>query len=612
MEKRGLTILGIADLRKKGQNSKLIHNNYQLIWSGTGGNERAKHGVGFILHPSQSKLLIDTAQLSERMVSIKLKDGNETTTYIQIYAPCNDSYSEEDRLSFFDDLSTYVDSIKNNENIVIMGDFNGRVGPRRTPWERQLGPHSDHETKCNSNGEMLLNLCAEQNLVVANTLFQHRKSQVKTWYKWNNLDQSSQIDFILVKDQKRRTILDSWALPHYVIDTDHRPVVIKRRMTKITMKPKTKPTKVTNLRKTEEPDIQKKIQEDMENEFAKLPHDKSSIEEEWEKFKKATSSVLSTNCGTKRTGQTKRKGTIWWNDEVKEAASVKKKCFKAWRRSKTEHDYIEYRKARREAKRIIKRSKDNSWKNYGEKLTILCKENPRDFAKSVRSMRVRDEPFNPTLVINDDKGKPIFDPSMAKERWKNYFKELLNPTGGNDQQHSYIPTEPTEKGCQILLSEVERAIRDSPKNKAPGLDGITTDTVKAMGNVGAKWLQRIFNIAWENMKVPEDWQKAIVVPIWKKKGNKRDCGTYRGISLLSHAGKMYAKILEKRLRPSVEPQLSHCQFGFRKNKGCTDAIFTLRQLCETAIEYGREKCFVEDTGKIWHRKATAEKHHGIL
>ena len=68
------------------------------------------------------------------------------------------------------------------------------------------------------------------------------------------------------------------------------------------------------------------------------------------------------------------------------------------------------------------------------------------------------------------------------------------------------------------------------------------------------WLEKIFNKAWKERKVPEDWQKAVVVPIWKNKGNKKDFETYRGISLLSHVGKMYA--MEGWTRPKLEPQLS--------------------------------------------------------
>ena len=59
-------------------------------------------------------------------------------------------------------------------------------------------------------------------------------------------------------------------------------------------------------------------------------------------------------------------------------------------------------------------------------------------------------------------------------------------------------------------------------------------------------------------------------------------------SLLSHVGKMYAKVLEQRARYKTEPFLSEAQMDFRNGRGCTDAIFALRQLSEKVIERDRE------------------------
>jgi retron-type reverse transcriptase len=78
---------------------------------------------------------------------------------------------------------------------------------------------------------------------------------------------------------------------------------------------------------------------------------------------------------------------------------------------------------------------------------------------------------------------------------------------------------------------------------------------------------------------------------------------------LSHIGKLNAKILETRIKPLVEPQLNKAQFGFRRGKSCSDALFTLRQLSEKAIEYNKqlniafidqEKAFDRvDRDKLW-------------
>lgn len=128
-------------------------------------------------------------------------------------------------------------------------------------------------------------------------------------------------------------------------------------------------------------------------------------------------------------------------------------------------------------------------------------------------------------------------------------------------------------------------MKTSPKGKAAGNDGITNEAILACSETGIQWLTTIFQKAWEKRKVPGDWQNAIVVPIWKKKGSKKDCNTYRSISLLSHEGKLYAKILEQRTRVKTEHLLSDAQFGFRKGRRCTDSIFARRKLCERTMEH---------------------------
>ena len=50
---------------------------------------------------------------------------------------------------------------------------------------------------------------------------------------------------------------------------------------------------------------------------------------------------------------------------------------------------------------------------------------------------------------------------------------------------------------------------------------------------------------------------------------------------------MFARILEKRIRYIVDPQLSENVFGLRKNKACSDTIFILRQLQEKPIEWNK-------------------------
>ena len=49
-------------------------------------------------------------------------------------------------------------------------------------------------------------------------------------------------------------------------------------------------------------------------------------------------------------------------------------------------------------------------------------------------------------------------------------------------------------------------------------------------------------MAFESGVVPVDWRYAVIVPLYKGKGERNECKNYKGISLLSMVGKIYAGI----------------------------------------------------------------------
>ena len=108
-------------------------------------------------------------------------------------------------------------------------------------------------------------------------------------------------------------------------------------------------------------------------------------------------------------------------------------------------------------------------------------------------------------------------------------------------------------------------------------------------------------VAWKLGKTPRDWQTGVIIPIFKK-GDRKQCTNYRGISLLSLPGKVYAKCLERKCREIVESKLEDGQCGFRPGRSTTDQIFTLKQIFEKSWEYGKDlfACFV-DLEKAYNR-----------
>ena len=118
----------------------------------------------------------------------------------------------------------------------------------------------------------------------------------------------------------------------------------------------------------------------------------------------------------------------------------------------------------------------------------------------------------------------------------------------------------------ITLEEVKYAVKKMKKGKSPGGDGLPIEIIRAGGECVLNKLLHIFNTAYITESVPSDWQKGVISPLFKK-GEKTSCNNYRGITLLSHARKIYTRILEKRLRNSVEGILDDSQYGFRPGRG---------------------------------------------
>ncbi len=87
--------------------------------------------------------------------------------------------------------------------------------------------------------------------------------------------------------------------------------------------------------------------------------------------------------------------------------------------------------------------------------------------------------------------------------------------------------------------------------------------------------------------MPEDWRKAIIVPLYKGKGNREECNNYRGISLLIVPGKIYRRILNERMMKITDKSVGDEQRGFRKGRGCVNQIFAMKILVKKYLEKDR-------------------------
>ena len=97
-------------------------------------------------------------------------------------------------------------------------------------------------------------------------------------------------------------------------------------------------------------------------------------------------------------------------------------------------------------------------------------------------------------------------------------------------------------------AEIGEALKRMKDSKAISHDGIPIEVWRFLGDRAIVWLTKLFNLIFRSNKMPDEWRRSILVPIFKNKGDVQSCTNYRGIKLMSHTMKLWERVIEHRLR----------------------------------------------------------------
>ena len=141
-----------------------------------------------------------------------------------------------------------------------------------------------------------------------------------------------------------------------------------------------------------------------------------------------------------------------------------------------------------------------------------------------------------------------------------------------------------ELDSEPLVEELSMAIDSLASGKAPGNDGIPPDFIKHCKTTLLLSLHEVLCQCWQEGAVPRDTSDSKSITLCKNKGERNDCNNYRGISLLSIVGKVFARIILVHPQKLAERIYPESQCGFRAKRSTIDMIFSLRQLQEKCRE----------------------------
>ncbi|KAK3543875.1 hypothetical protein QTP70_030042, partial [Hemibagrus guttatus] len=542
MERRKVDILGVQETRWKGSRARSIGAGFKLFYYGV---DSKRNGVGVVLKEEFVRNVLEVKRVSDRVMSLKLEIEGVMLNVVSGYAP-QVGCELEKKERFWSELDEVMESIPTGERVVIGADFNGHVGEGNTGDEEVMGKFGVKER--NLKGQMAVDFAKRMDMGVVNTYFQKREEHRVTYKSGGR---RTQVDYILCRRGNLKEISDCKVVVGESVARQHRMVVCRMTL----MVCKTKRSKI---------EIEKKTK--------------------WWKLKKEEC------CEEFRQ---KLRQALGGQDSIQRKRLAKKK----WDMDRTEENRQEYKELQRRVKREVSKAKQ---KAYDELYTRLdTREGEKDLYRLARQRDRDGKDVQQVRVIKDRDGRVLTSEESVQRRWKEYCEELMNVENEREKRVEGVNSA-EQKVDKIRKDEVRKALKRMKSGKAVGPDDIPVEVWKCLGEAAVEFLASLFNRVLESERMPEEWRRSVLVPIFKNKGDVQSCSNYRGIKLMSHTMKLWERVVEARLRKVVE--ICEQQYGFMPRKSTTDAIFALRILMEKYRDGQRElHCVFVDLEKAYDR-----------
>lgn len=563
---------------------------YTFFWSGRREGEPRMHGVGFAIKTKIMKSLSEMPKsVDERLITMRLPLAKgRFATLISAYAPTLTS-DDQQKNFFYENLSDVLCRVPVSEELILLGDFNARVGTEAEAWRNVISHHG--VGKMNENGLRLLSLCSEHELVITNTIFK-MKNKFKTTWKHPRSGHWHLIDYVIVRQRSRASVAITRVMRGAECWTDHRLVLTKLTLS---IRPPIRRGPITNRKlnvaQLKSDQVRTAYREAVAAQLASHNVDYlegDDLEERWRNLCCCIRAAAEDTIGLQR-----KKHRDWFDEQRDDIQDLLKEKNRAHDDCLANPSSVAKRKRWQElrghSQAKLRQLEDQWWQARAREIQRYADANEMNhFYDAVKQVT---GPTDRSLTpVKSTEGVLLQNKEEILERWAQHFRELLNTRRPcNMDVLNELPVLPVEHAMELPPTEREtlEALNSLKSNKSPGPDGIPSELLKC-----PELRDEIYAIIleiWERETVPSSWKNSNIVTIYKNKGEKSNCGNSRGISLLSHAGKVLTKIMLKRLVTHVsERLLPETQNGFRSERGTVDMMFAARQLQEKCREQNRD------------------------
>jgi len=566
MEKMKIDICVLTETKKKGVGSEKA-GSYMKIYSGVPKSCRAKRGVAILVHNRLVKYIKSWQEVDEQILTLEISKNGHNIVVIGVYAPSEDS-SIETKEKFYEKLLKETENINASKEICILGDLNARVGKKDN--NAVIGQYG--ESVVNDNGTRLIDLCESMSLKVMNGFYCHKNIHKFSWTQPRR-GLRSIIDYLIMRQQSKLKTLDVRVYRGAECGTDHH-LIIAKVLIKYRASNKIRP----GLNSPEKIDKKRYNLESLKHETSQFLYklrlatklhnvtiENKTAEELYEQIKGCIHEAAREAIGYIEIDE--KQNPEWWSHEMTELVDTKKKAYQIWLQTQDLEDWKAYTYWNREVKKTVARRKNETWERK-------CDEMDRQmggtqvseawkFIKNLRKEKKETGNINP----------------ISMTEWNEYYRNLLTEVRPEyEMNYGEIKIDPPDEIRPITVDEVKETVRELKNGKAAGPGDIPNELIKNGPTILFELLTELCNKCMiEQEDIPNEWNLANISSIHKK-GDKRQCKNYRGISIISSVGRLYGRLIKKR----IESQFNEVedQSGFRAGRSCVDNIFVLQQVIE--------------------------------
>lgn len=575
LKRLNMNITGICETRWKSR-GHFKSDDHLVIFSG---NEKGgDRGVAVILDKHLSSALKGYNPINDRFLTIKLNTTPVATNIIQVYAPTS-TCPDEEIDDFYSKLQSVYEALPSREVNIIMGDFNAKIGEGKDP---QCGIGKYGLGIRNERGDLIASFCHANELTITNTLFNHHPRRRYTWTQPGERNRN-QIDYIIVNNSWKSSVINSRSRPGADCDSDHELVQSTFRLKAFKNKARKANAKF-DLEKLKDDKVRLQYTIQTENRFHALMADWSANEkcpeELWSEIKETITETALETIGKRK----RQKHKPYISDEVFELAEKKSTARKEGRTDL-------YKKLRNEIKSKVKRDKKKWLEDECNKINIYnITRQPKLLFQQVAKLKSEDFKGQ-SMCINNKAGETLIEEEQILDRWHEYGSSLFSSSPDQKTPRVEDASKSSEfvynKEPEPLIDEITSAIKQLKYGKSPGLDSIPGELLKHLGCEGVRAIHQLCCKIWNTCSWPKEWKLQELVMLYKG-GNAKECGNYRTIALISHTSKILLIILLNRMKTKVESEISDFQAGYRKGRSTTDMLFVLQLIIEKILSIKEE------------------------